>query len=131
MHWPPGSNHQDTQAPSPNLAATASPSKTGLYELKSASPLSEKKDDDTDSEEDAVPLENKMQKNSFDNISVLISDVHSLIRFSPFHCVPPKTDSKDLASLPLSDYQVQIHQKMNIQAVNKGSWSQVRRFKRN
>lgn len=115
---------------SSNLAATASPSKTGLYELKSASPLSGKKDDDTDSEEDAVPLENKMQKNSFD-ISVLIGDAHSLVRFSPFHCVPPKTGSKDLASLPLSDYQVQIHQKMNIQAVNKGSWSQVRRFKRN
>ena len=115
---------------SSNLAATASPSKTGFYELKSASPLSEKKDDGTDSEEDAVLLENKMQKNSFD-ISVLIGDAHSLIRFSPFHRVPPKSDSKDLASLPLSDYQVQIHQKMNIQAVNKGSWSQVRRFKRN
>ena len=85
MHWPPGSNHQDTQAPSPNLAATASPSKTGFYELKSASPLSEKKDDGTDSEEDAVLLENKMQKNSFD-ISVLIGDAQSYSIFTLSSC---------------------------------------------
>lgn len=105
MHWPPGSNHRDTPAPSPKLAATASSSKAGFYELKSASPLSGKKDDDTDSEDDTVPLDNERfyhQKNSFD-LSVLIGEAHSFIRFSLFDRVPPESDSKDLAALPLSD----------------------------
>ena len=106
MHWPPGSNHQDTQEPLPKSAATTSSSKSGFHELKSVSPSSGKKSDDTDSEDgDVLSLENERccrEKNSFD-LSVLIGEAHSLIRFSLFHRVPPESDSQDLAALPLSD----------------------------
>ena len=106
MRWPPGSTRQATQASlcQPAASATAS-SKAGFYELKSVSPSSGKKDDGTDSEDDAVPSENESryhERNSFD-LSVLIGDAHSLIRFSLFHRVPSESDGQDLAALSLSD----------------------------
>ena len=111
MSWPPGSGQQ-TSTPAPVIAesasylpVTSSSSKVALIELKSVSPSSGKDAEDTDSEKDAKYLENDShysERNSFD-LSVLISDAHSLIRFSVFNRIPSATDGRDLATAPLSD----------------------------
>ena len=98
--WPPGSTK-------PHQAKTATQdtsSKAGFHELKSSSE-SQIKDDDTDSDEDREYLkrkENYDNRNSHD-LSVLIGDAHSRIKFSLFSRVPPESDNQDLANLPLSD----------------------------
>lgn len=78
--------------------------KGGLHKSKSPSP-SDKESKSSDSEEDTEELGNEedySQRNSFD-LSVLIGDAHSLIRFSLYTRVHSKSEDRDLANLPLSD----------------------------
>lgn len=100
MCWPPGfGRHASSEVPPPNQgpqiqSKSFSTSKATFHELKSVSL------EETDSVEDADYLDYHAKRNSFD-LSVLIGDAHSLIRFSVYSRVP--SESEDLATAPLSD----------------------------
>ena len=104
--WPPWSEStQRTTTIAPHQSSSAKVA-AGFHELKSMASTSELKEAaDTASEKDDELGDNESEnskRSSFD-LSVLIGDAHSLIRFSVFNRIVSESTGEDLANLPLSE----------------------------